>query len=55
MANDIPGEYDYPMIACGPVSLADRTADPEAAISAVYGERRAGDRSAVPSRVAVGA
>ena len=37
MANDIPGEYDYPMIACGPVALADRIADPPAAVRAAYG------------------
>ncbi|HVC55809.1 MAG TPA: hypothetical protein VND95_07625 [Stellaceae bacterium] len=37
MANEIPGEYDYLMIACGPVSLADRIADPPAAIRAAYG------------------
>ena len=37
MANEIPGEYDYPMIACGPVALADRIADPAAAVRAVYG------------------
>ena len=36
-ANEIPGEYDYLMIACGPVSLADRIADPQAAIRATYG------------------
>jgi hypothetical protein len=36
MPNDIPGEYDYPMIVCGPVSLADRVADPAAAVRAAY-------------------
>ena len=36
MPNDIPGEYDYPMIVCGPVSLADRIADPAAAVRAAY-------------------
>jgi len=29
MANEIPGEYDYLMITCGPVSLADRIANPQ--------------------------
>ena len=38
MANDIPGEYDYPMIVCGPAFLADRIADPEAAVTAAYGD-----------------
>ena len=52
--NDIPGEYDYPMIACGPVLLADRIADPEAAIAAAYGERSA-DLKASRRRTAVGA
>jgi len=37
MANEVPGEYDYLMIACGPVSLADRIADPQAAVRAAYG------------------
>jgi pimeloyl-ACP methyl ester carboxylesterase len=37
MPNDIPGEYDYPMIVCGPVSLADRIAEPAAAVRAAYG------------------
>jgi hypothetical protein len=37
MANEVRGEYDYLMIACGPVSLADRIADPEAALRATYG------------------
>ena len=37
MPNDIPGEYDYPMIVCGPTSLADRIADPAAAVRAAYG------------------
>lgn len=37
MPVDIPGEYDYPMIACGPVALADRIADPAAAVRAAYG------------------
>ncbi len=37
MANEVPGEYDYLMIACGPVSLADRIADPKAAVRVTYG------------------
>jgi pimeloyl-ACP methyl ester carboxylesterase len=37
MANEVPGEYDYLMIACGPVSLADRIADPPAAVHKTYG------------------
>lgn len=37
MANEVPGEYDYLMIACGPVTLADRIADPQAAVAATYG------------------
>jgi pimeloyl-ACP methyl ester carboxylesterase len=41
MPNDIPGEYDYPMIACGPVSLADRIEDPTAAVCAAYGAQPA--------------
>lgn len=48
MANEIPGEYDYLMIACGPVSLADRIADPERAIGAVYGARSAADPVRAP-------
>jgi len=36
-ANDVPGEYDYLMIACGPVSLAERIADPQRAIATAYG------------------
>ena len=38
MANEIPGEYDYLMIACGPVALADRIADPQAAVATAYGD-----------------
>ena len=37
MPNEIPGEYDYPMIVCGPVALADRIADPAAAVRSAYG------------------
>src|SRR5260370_2372040 len=37
MANEIPGEYDYLMITCGPVSLADRIANPQAAVDRAYG------------------
>ena len=55
MANDIPGEYDYLMVVCGPVSLADRIADPEAAISAVYGEQRSAEQNASQRRITVGA
>jgi pimeloyl-ACP methyl ester carboxylesterase len=55
MANDIPGEYDYLMIACGPVALADRIADPEAAIGRVYGDRLAADQNAPHRRITVGA
>jgi hypothetical protein len=44
MANEIPGEYDYLMIACGPVFLADRIADTGAAVSAAYGEQRSPER-----------
>ena len=36
MANEIPGEYDYLMIACGPVALADRIADPAGAVRTTY-------------------
>jgi hypothetical protein len=49
MANEIPGEYDYLMIACGPVTLAERIADPKAAVGAAYGPAFAAceaDRSA---------
>jgi len=55
MPNDIPGEYDYPMIVCGPVPLADRIADPAAAIRRAYGEAPSTDPTAVPPRLAVGA
>jgi pimeloyl-ACP methyl ester carboxylesterase len=37
MPVEIPGEYDYPMIVCGPIALAARIADPEAAVRATYG------------------
>ena len=37
MANEVAGEYDYLMIACGPVSLADRIANPREAVAATYG------------------
>lgn len=37
MANEVPGEYDFLMIACGPVALADRIADPQAAVHSAYG------------------
>jgi len=37
MANEQPGEYDYLMIACGPVFLADRIRDPARAVIDVYG------------------
>lgn len=37
MANEVPGEYDYLMIACGPVALRDRIEDPEAAVLTTYG------------------
>ena len=37
MANEIPGEYDYLMITCGPVSLTDRIANPQAAVDRAYG------------------
>ena len=36
MANEVPGEYDYLMITCGPVTLADRIEDPAAAVRAAY-------------------
>jgi hypothetical protein len=49
MANEIPGEYDYPMIVCGSVSLADRIADPEAAVAAAYTDRRPPGSVAPPS------
>jgi hypothetical protein len=52
MPNDIPGEYDYPMIVCGPVSLADRIADPPAAVRIVYGAE-AGMPEARPKAAAV--
>jgi pimeloyl-ACP methyl ester carboxylesterase len=37
MANERPGECDYLMIACGPVSLADRIRDPQQAVIDAYG------------------
>ena len=37
MPVDVPGEYDYPMIVCGPVSLADRIADPKRAVRVTEG------------------
>lgn len=56
MANEVLGEYDYPMIVCGPVSLADRIADPEAALAAAYGERRSpAILSSRPESMALGA
>ena len=36
MLADRPGEYDYLMMACGPVSLAERIRDPEAAVKLIY-------------------
>lgn len=36
MANERPGEYDYLMIACGPVALADRIRDPAQAVVDIY-------------------
>ena len=54
MANEVPGEYDYLMIACGPVTLADRIENPREAVAATYGAglpatlragTRAGDRT----------
>jgi len=50
MPIEIPGEYDYPMIVCGPVALADRIAHPKASVRYAYGLRRqAGRRSCVAS------
>ena len=49
MPVEIPGEYDYPMIVCGPVALADRIADPEAAVRATYGPKIACDPDHAPS------
>ena len=37
MANEVLGEYDYLMIACGPVPLVDRIENPRAAVAATYG------------------
>jgi hypothetical protein len=37
MANEVLGEYDYLMIACGPVSLVDRIGNPQEAVAATYG------------------
>ena len=56
MANEIPGEYDYPMIVCGPVFLADRIADPERAVAAAYRDGRPSPSiGARPNSVPVGA
>jgi hypothetical protein len=56
MANEIPGEYDYPMIVCGPVFLADRIADPEAAVATAYRDRHLpASISPSPNSMAVGA
>ncbi|HEX6443007.1 MAG TPA: hypothetical protein VF007_12520 [Stellaceae bacterium] len=55
MANEVLGEYDYPMIVCGPVFLADRIADPEAAVAAAYGARTPAMVGSRPKRVALGA
>jgi len=52
MPNDIPGEYDYPMIVCGPVSLAARIADPASAVRIAYGAE-AGMPEATPKAAAV--
>lgn len=37
MPVDVPGEYDYPMIVCGPIALADRITDPKAAVRLAEG------------------
>jgi hypothetical protein len=37
MANEAAGEYDFFTIACGPVRLRDRIADPAAALRTIYG------------------
>ncbi|HTV89159.1 MAG TPA: hypothetical protein VME41_09095 [Stellaceae bacterium] len=47
MANEVPGEYDYPMIACGPLLLAERIADPQAAVAATYGRSATREGAAV--------
>lgn len=54
MANEIPGEYDYLMITCGPVSLADRIANPAAAVSAAYGGVISADTGKEPALANVG-
>jgi hypothetical protein len=53
MPNDIPGEYDYPMIVCGPVSLADRIAEPAAAVRAAYGVEADVPQPATPAAAVV--
>jgi hypothetical protein len=51
MANELPGEYDYLMIACGPVRLADRIENPGAAVEATYdtGLAAASEAAAAPA------
>jgi hypothetical protein len=51
MANERPGEYDYLMIACGPVTLADRIENPRAAVEATYdtGLAATSEAEAVPA------
>jgi hypothetical protein len=51
MANEVPGEYDYLMIACGPVPLAYRIENPREAVEATYGTGSA----AIPEPEAEGA
>src|SRR5256714_12219658 len=53
MPNEIPGEYDYPMIVCGPVPLADRIADPQLAIRRAYGTEAGRAQQSPPSAAAV--
>lgn len=41
MANQIPHAYDFFMIVCGPVPLAERMAAPQAALAAITGDSTA--------------
>jgi hypothetical protein len=45
MANELPNAYDFFMIVCGPVPLAERMAVPDAALDVATGDSVARDRA----------
>ena len=45
MANEVPYAYDFFMIVCGPIPLAERMAHPEAALAFATGDAAARDRA----------